>query len=195
MVSSIGGAQVQRDPTWLRVTQTWDGAPVPESSWVTVACAAGPDGDLEITVESPFYDDPPPAVPPGPTDGLWNYEVVELFLLGREGRYLELELGPRGHHWGLVLRGRRRVERAGIPVEYRAEISRTRWSGTAVVRAGDLPAGLDRANAYAIHGVGLARRYLAAHPVPGPAPDFHRLDRFGAWRAPEGLRTSGSGPA
>ena len=41
-----------------------------------------------------------------------------------------------------------------------------------------LPPDLCAANVYAIHGQGPSRRYLAWHPVPGPAPDFHRLDRF-----------------
>jgi hypothetical protein len=41
-----------------------------------------------------------------------------------------------------------------------------------------LPPGLGRVNAYAIHGQGANRRYLAAYSVGGTAPDFHRLDRF-----------------
>ena len=36
------------------------------------------------------------------------------------------------------------------------------------------------ANAFAIHGVGPQRRYLACTPVPGPQPDFHRLEVFPA---------------
>jgi len=35
-------------------------------------------------------------------------------------------------------------------------------------------------NAYAIHGQGSERRYLAAHAVRGAAPDFHRLECFAA---------------
>ncbi len=38
--------------------------------------------------------------------------------------------------------------------------------------------GFARANLYAIHGVGTARRHLAMTPVPGEAPDFHRLEYF-----------------
>jgi len=179
---------VQRATICLRVARTWDGAPVPESAWATVRCSAAPGGDLRIDVESPFYDDPAPSAPPGPTDGLWNYEVVELFLLGHGERYLEIELGPRGHQHCLLLHGRRHVERRGLGIGFHAEIAGSRWSGTATVQAAVLPPGLERANAYAIHGVGSGRRYLAAHPVPGPEPDFHRLEHFATWAVPVGLR-------
>jgi hypothetical protein len=52
--------------------------------------------------------------------------------------------------------------------------------GAAWIPRAWLPRGADRVNAYAIHGRGPSRRYLAAFPVPGDQPDFHRLDRFGA---------------
>jgi hypothetical protein len=41
-----------------------------------------------------------------------------------------------------------------------------------------LPPPPHRINAYAIHGQGTARRYLALHPVLGDEPDFHRLECF-----------------
>ncbi len=41
-----------------------------------------------------------------------------------------------------------------------------------------LPPGPHRVNAYAIHGVGAARRYLAWAPSEGEGPDFHRLEAF-----------------
>ena len=48
-----------------------------------------------------------------------------------------------------------------------------------------LPPGLRALNLYAIHGTGRSRRYLAMTPVPGPAPDFHRLQAFTAIELPE----------
>jgi hypothetical protein len=41
-----------------------------------------------------------------------------------------------------------------------------------------------RLNAFAMHGLGLRRRYLAMEPVPGEAPDFHRLEHFLPWILP-----------
>jgi hypothetical protein len=136
---------------------------------------------LAVEVEAPFHGDPPPTAPPGATDRLWEHEVVELFLVGADERYLEVELGPHGHHLVLRLRGRRRVEEQGLAIEFAARRSGMRWSGRALVPAAWLPPGLARCNAYAIHGLGAERRHLAAFPVPGPEPDFHRLECFGRW--------------
>ena len=138
-------------------------------------------GSLSIAVNAPFHGDPPPASPPGATDRLWEHEVVELFLLGADERYLEVELGPHGHHLVLRLHGRRSIEQQGMAIAYEARLRGARWSGRALVPAAWLPAGLDRCNAYAIHGAGPARRHLAAFPVPGREPDFHRLECFGPW--------------
>ena len=134
---------------------------------------------LCVEVDAPFYDDPPPPGPAGPTDRLWEYEVVELFLLGASKKYLELEFGPHGHHLALLLAGRRQVVRSKIPIEYAAAPANGRWRGSAQVHRKWLPQGLERFNAYAIHGTGATRRYLAHFPVPGRAPDFHCLDQFG----------------
>ena len=53
-----------------------------------------------------------------------------------------------------------------------------RWTADARLPASWLPPRPWRANAYAIHGSGTQRRYLACHPVPGDTPDFHRLHLF-----------------
>lgn len=41
----------------------------------------GVDEGLNINVMCPFFDDPPPAGEPGPTDKLWEHEVAEAFFL------------------------------------------------------------------------------------------------------------------
>ena len=40
------------------------------------------------------------------------------------------------------------------------------------------PPGVAKFNAYAIHGTDPNRIYEALFPVPGPFPDFHRLEHF-----------------
>jgi hypothetical protein len=178
----------ERDALRIRIGQTWEGAPIGAEEAVDLRLVFSPR-ELRIELEAPFHGDPAPAAPPGPVERLFDFEVVEVFLLGRDERYLEVELGPHGHHLVLELRGARQVERSLLPLEYRAEIRGRRWRGVARVPAGLLPPGLARANAYAIHGQGEARRYLAWQAVPGPAPDFHRLERF----AP--IRGSGQRPS
>jgi hypothetical protein len=162
----------------LSIDRLWNGQAAMAHEIVHMELRPGPTG-VEVAVEAPFHGDPGPPAPPGVLDGLWEHEVVELFLLGDGDRYLEVELGPHGHHLVLELHGRRQPTRRGLPLEF--EVGRDeagRWSGLARLPWTYLPAGALRANAYAIHGVGAERRYLAWAPVPGDGPDFHRLEHF-----------------
>ncbi len=170
------------EPLELRVAQTWDGKPIPENEQVVFTLsAAGPM--LRVHVDAPFHDDPPPRGVPGPTDGLWDYEVAELFIAGTDASadatpYTELELSPHGHYLLLCLRGIRRVVAKLQPITYSACIEGRRWRGVTLLPVRLLPPPPHRANAYAIHGSGRYRRYLAMTPAPGHAADFHRLDVF-----------------
>lgn len=160
---------------------TWDGSSVADDERVSVRIDGEPDA-LVISVDAPFHGDPPPPGT-GSLDGLWAHEVVELFLVGVGDEYVEIELGPHGHFLVLRLRGVRNAVERGLPIAFVASIAGGRWTGTARVPRGLLPAGPHRANAFAIHGVG-ARRYLCATPLPGPSPDFHQPDRFPAVTLP-----------
>jgi hypothetical protein len=174
--------QRRRTPVKLSVAFTWNGRRLKPAETSVVECRLENE-DLTVLVDAPFFDDPPPSGRARSTDHLWEYEVVELFLVGEASHYLEVELAPRGHYFVLQLHGARNVVRKGLRIRYEAEISGHRWHGIATVPRSYLPPGIERANAYAMHGTGQARRYLAAFPVPGAAPDFHRLEAFGkiAW--------------
>lgn len=157
--------------------------PIAAEEQATVLVERGAQG-LAIRVDAPFHGDVPPAGPPGPTPGLWAFEVVELFVAGPGQDYLEIELGPHGHHLVLWLEGVRNPVRERLPLELAVERSGARWR--AVARTGPqvtLPDAPWRLNAYAIHGGPETRRWLACAPVPGERPDFHRPDRFVAWDA------------
>lgn len=180
----------------MKIAHTWRGEPVgPDEAVELVVWAVG--GGLELRVDAPWHADPPPPGPPGPTWGLWEHEVVEWFLVG-EGQpvpYLELELGPHGHHLVLELAGVRQPVRRELPLQVstRIDAAARRWTATAFVPASLLPPPPWRANAFALHGAGSDRRYLAAHPVahlpdgrPADAPDFHRLYAFPPWSPPAG---------
>ena len=159
------------------VASIWDGQPAHPGEVVTLTLAVEEVG-LRIEIDAPFHGDPPPPTAPGPTWGLWAFEVVELFVLGDDGHYTELELGPHGHHLLLQLQGPRHILRHSLPVKHSAKIEGDRWLGQAMLPWDVLPVGALRANAYAIHGLAAERRHLAWAPVPGQGPDFHRLDQF-----------------
>jgi hypothetical protein len=110
---------------------------------------------------------------------LWEYEVVELFLLGEDSVYVEIEMGPHGQYWVLQLHGVRRVMAQGLPMQDDTHSGEQIWHGKARFPVSYVPPGVSRVNAYAIHGRGEERRYLAAFAVPGERPDFHQLTAFG----------------
>ncbi len=166
-------------PIRLVIASTWEGAPAAPGERVTLLLED--DGEtLRVSVDAPRHDDPPPDAPPGPVWGLWEHEVVELFVLGPDETYTELELGPHGHHLLLRLAGRRNVVERMLPVDARwgDRGADGRWRVDAVLPAAVLPPRPWRINAYTIHGKGGGRRYLAWSPAPGEAPDFHRLETF-----------------
>lgn len=169
------------------IATTWDGGPVGAEEAVTLE-VDGTRG-LVIAIDAPFHGDRVPAGPPGRTDRLWEHEVVELFFAeapDRGARYLEVELGPHGHWLALAFDGYRRRRLDDLVMVHDAVIAGSRWRAAARMQANELARAIDRVgaiNAYAIHGVGAARRYLAAHPAPPgrhEGPDFHRLEHFAA---------------
>ena len=67
-----------------------------------------------------------------------------------------------------------------MPLEYTAAINRETktWSGEARIPLDYFPPDVSLFNAFAIHGSGEQRKYEALFEVPGPQPDFHRIDKF-----------------
>ncbi len=173
----------------IQIQHLWDGSPAPAEEHVVLSISVVAPR-LVIEVEAPLHADvPPPTCPPGPTPRLWEHEVVELFIADAGERYLEIELGPFGHHLVLQLQGVRNVVEERLPLAYstgRCPSSRgtrgpARWTGSASLPLDLLPTAPTRFNAYAIHGQGEERRYLAHAPTRGTEPDFHRLESFVRW--------------
>ena len=55
------------------------------------------------------------------------------------------------------------------------------------------PDGFDQWNAYSISGTGESRAYKSLFPVPGEAPDFHRIGDFQSLEGFNCLKTSSKG--
>jgi hypothetical protein len=162
----------------LPIERHWDGTRCPDPRRRGELSLAFVPGALEIGAS--FQRQHParlPAAPPGTrVANLWEYDVVECFLAGAGGRYLEVELGAAGHFLVLEFDAprRRANEHAGLaPPVFFGEDSE-RWHATLRLPLALVPAGLCALNAFAIAG-GVC---FAHHPVPGPAPDFHQPQSF-----------------
>ncbi len=161
----------------LHIKQTWDGNLLPVADQLKLFFSLDAQ-QLTFKVEAPFYDDVAPSVVPGFTDKLWGYEVVELFLLGASGQYLEIELGPHGHYLIYLLADVRVVSHTVKPLSVSCTITDDSWQGEITIATADLPENIVAVNGYGVHGQGSNRRYVAVHPVPGESPDFHQPDAF-----------------
>eukprot|EP00052_Salpingoeca_macrocollata_P017727 m.145047 g.145047 ORF g.145047 m.145047 type:complete len:193 (-) comp20482_c1_seq4:36-614(-) len=165
------------------ITTTWNGQQLPPADHISITLTPCPDKQVVLMdIDAPLYNSPAaPSRPAGEAcPQLWDYEVVEMFFLGAEERYLEVEFGPHGHHLLLLLAGRRNMCRDQLPVVYTSKKSDGRWTGRAEIPFSYFPPGVDKVNAYAIHGEGDERTYKAMYPATGQhaEPDFHRLEYF-----------------
>jgi hypothetical protein len=162
----------------LDVARRWDGAPLPEPGLrARVRLAATPDA---LQIEAGMAHQPSPRIPDAPrgarVDGLSDYDVVECFVAGADGRYFELELGAGGHYLALAFDApRRRADdfaSAVLDVSWRDDGDT--WTARCSVPRGWLPQPVARANAFAIAG----GEFAVHHPVGGTRPDFHRPEAF-----------------
>ncbi|CAH1267889.1 C4orf33 [Branchiostoma lanceolatum] len=177
------------------ISTTWNSTPIAQPLNFSLEAGERPGSTptdppipgLTVNMDLPFFGvDPTPPGPAGqPTDQLWDYEVFEIFFLGPEDRYLEVEFGPYGHHLVLRLKGSRQVIETLLPLQYTARRAGSRWTGQAFIPWDYIPPNLGWMNAYGIHNTSDSeRRYLALYPIPrddiaaAGQPDFHKLGYF-----------------
>ena len=160
------------------ISHTWDGNLCTPEEQITCSLSFK-DNKLVFEFQAPFHNDPPPP-PSSPKSlwGLWDFEVVEIFLVGHDGEYLEAEFGPHGHHLLLWLNAPREISKKHLPVDYTAKIQDNRWFGYAQIDRVHLPSPVHRFNIFAIHGTHEERRYLCYQALDTPKPDFHQPQRF-----------------
>lgn len=176
--------RIPREPDVLelRVERGWDGAPSADPRLrAVVRLQATPQG---LAFEASLPHQVPPRVPAAPAGtrvaDLWEYDVVECFLVGRDGRYLELELGAGGHFLALCFDAPRRcsdaLETLRPLLTHRADAHG--WSARMLAPWRIVPEEIVALNAFVAAG----GRLLAHHPLPGERPDFHQPARFPAAR-------------
>ncbi len=133
-------------------------------------------GHCRVAVSGPVTAQPPPPGPVGRFPELWRHDVIEVFLLGEGGRYLELELGPHGHYWLLSLHGCRNIVSEIQPLAHEWKRGEERWEASVSIPSTALPAGLCAFNVTTILG---PQRFHGSYvPLPGSTPDFHQLECF-----------------
>jgi hypothetical protein len=162
----------------IEVQSGWDGLALGETVATFVLEADAEARRLSVEWWAPMRGDPPPPFPGGPQGRypkLWNYEVAELFLIGEDEHYLELEFNPHGYWLAIQLHGPRQVVGDTYRIDPQIERADETWGGRLHLEARRLPPGLMRVNAFAIYGQGEARRYCAHVGGAGGTPDFHRL--------------------
>lgn len=169
----------------ITIQSTWDGRALPACDQVHITMSSDED-NLVILVDAPFYSDPSPPSSDRNCEGLWNHEVVEVFIKGRHDKYIEVEMGPHGHYLILACDSYRQCfARRLEPVEYVANITNGRWTGTIQIPIKFLPpaTGISGSqfsyNVYSIHGEGENRSFACGFPPKSISPpDFHRLELF-----------------
>jgi hypothetical protein len=162
----------------LPIERYWDGAACPHAHLLGRVELALLEGGLELTASLPHQ--PAPRIPSAPRGArvadLWEYDVVECFLVGAGGRYLEVELGAGGHF--LVLSFSAPRVRSDSHEELRPALEFTSdasaWRARIVLDRAILPPDIAALNAF----VSAGGAHLAYGSLPGPALDFHQPARF-----------------
>ena len=164
----------------VSIIKNWQGELVEPTQIVNLKLESGIEC-LKFEIDAPFYDHSPPPAPSGFFDGLWNYDVVEIFLVGPVGGYIELEFGPHGHYLGYELDGPRSVVGRFNLEHYQTNILGDRWLGQATLNLRKVPNQVVKWNAFAIFGEPSQRSHMCMSPLPGNAPDFHQPAHFPVW--------------
>lgn len=186
--------------TVVKVDKTWNGKSLPASSLYSVEYTLSPvNGDMQIVVDAPFFNDPAPPFPVGKVEGLHDYEVVEVFVSGfpytddfTEIPYIEIQIGPHGHYFLAFFMREADWANQDTSLDFLTppivDITYTtkRWHATISVPSYYLPepqccdnfAVEWRTNVCAIHGRAGDRHFLSANRLPGNEPNFHQLAYF-----------------
>lgn len=81
----------------MKIAHTWKGKPLSPDETIDLQLKVDNTyNNLVLSVNAPFYKDPPPTQPVGPYSELYTQgEVVHLYLLSfPDYKYLEVQVGP-----------------------------------------------------------------------------------------------------
>ena len=119
-------------------------------------------------------------------EGLWNFDVAELFLWNENNtRYQEINLAPNAAWWSCDFehyRQRTKNCRTLVGVEVFSKLEQDSWQAAISLPLSEISVDLQlnhglRANVCAILG-NKERRYLSTATSSAKKPDFHRTEDF-----------------
>ena len=162
----------------LVVEHGWNGARIQDPRLRGLARLQSTPAGIAFEASLPHQARPRiPCAPAGTrVCDLWDYDVVECFLVGRDGAYLELELGAGGHFLALRFSAPRRCSdtlEALQPMLTHRSDSRG-WSARLIAPWAVVPEQIVALNAFVAAGGEL----LAHSPLPGARADFHQPLHF-----------------
>ena len=163
------------DSLYTVLNKFWDGTPCADERLYAEIWVTKVEKGLRIRVQAPELENQkiPDAPKEARVDGLWNYDVVELFFVGKDGKYLEVELGAGGHYLVLGFKGVRNLENDykefATDIRYSQAVPGM-WQSGITIPWEMLPKELAGFNAFAITD----GQFLAMNAVPGNEPDFHQ---------------------
>ena len=167
------------DSLYFTVNKMWDGSPCGDERLHVEVWITKKESGLNVRVHATILDDQ--KVPNAPVDsrfdGLWDYDVVELFFVGTDGKYTEVEIGAGGHFLVLAFDDVRvrANDFAGREFDHRhGGATPGTWQTQMTIPWDVLPATITKMNAFAIMG----GTHLALSAVPGTQPDFHQPATF-----------------
>ena len=167
--------------TQFVIGHNWNGVALAEQDKARVEVHWLKNGDLSIALDAPFANDPKPNCAKTVCWELWDFEVVELFLVGAQEPvpYTEIEISPWGNHLVLQLLGSRNVIAKELPLQIISlERNEARWTANVVISKALLPKGELKVNAYRLSGVEPNRHYHVMTPMVSLVPDFHHIEQF-----------------
>lgn len=165
----------------LEVERRWNGDDCPDKTIRGEFQVERIDQGLLITAKAPkFSVEHQPNVPTGTRfDGLWEFDVLEIFFVGEGEKYLEIELGTAGHYLVLSFDGIRRRVNDFYDKSFDHNFVRNDDGSTVstiLIPNDILPPVITRANAFVIGG----QEFLAYAQLPGEKENFHQPQAFPA---------------
>lgn len=128
------------------------------------------------------------AIKPGTTsgefvEGLWEYDVAELFVRDARGAYQEFNLSPNGAWWSMThseYRVRSNESRPPKCLFVKTAILEGSWEVVAAFDIGSLQVPLAEGSVVHVTGIHYAAQpvYLSSNPARDIAPDFHHSSCF-----------------